>query len=428
MAQNPYLQNLLGINQSGMGLYNYNYDLPTYNNLLSQGLTESQIEGYDPRFNTFDQFPFKAKPNPQQNFAQYEVVPQVAGQVPVQEEEEETEVDIDYGNSNTNNNNSFQDITTQRYGTIRDNNPETLNLSNVPLNNMSESELMDYGMRKGYIGKDGSLTGPMQVDGMNKMGLMGMALSGPAQMMNDKKYEMFTKALQKKKMFLGSYGGDREDRGSFASFSPSYDKALGQAEYFNNTMYNPGSTGQVRIPGTAKSVNAIFSQYVPSGKDDNELIYKTGSGGHYREDGKFESAYGQVQRFGSMTDAIDVIKAAAQSGNYASIPSKFDQAWVNKIINSKANITPEQKNIIESSWNTIKSGKSKVKVKPAISTKKKSVSTPNDYNRDDYERDIMKQSLDKMIDKRNTSQYSNRGGGSPNYVAPKKSSKPAFLR
>ena len=426
MAQNPYLQNLLGINQSGMGLYNYNYDLPTYNNLLSQGLTESQIEGYDPRFNTFDQFPFKAKPNPQQDFAQYEVVPQVAGQVPVQEEEE-TEVDIDYGNSNTNNNNSFEDITTQRYGTIRDNNPEALNLSNVPLNDMSESELMDYGMRKGYIGTDGILLGPQQAQ-TGKMGLMGMALSGPAQMMNDKKYEMFTKALQKKKMFLGSYGGDREDRGSFASFSPSYDKALGQAEYFNNTMYNPGSTGQVRIPGTAKSVNAIFSQYVPSGKDDNELIYKTGSGGHYREDGKFESAYGQVQRFGSMTDAIDVIKAAAQSGNYASIPSKFDQAWVNKIINSKANITPEQKNIIESSWNTIKSGKSKVKVKPAISTKKKSVSTPNDYNRDDYERDIMKQALDKMIDKRNTSQYSNRGGGSPNYVAPKKSSKPAFLR
>ena len=43
MAQNPYLQNLLGINQGGMGLYNYNYSLPNYNTLLSQGLTEDQI-------------------------------------------------------------------------------------------------------------------------------------------------------------------------------------------------------------------------------------------------------------------------------------------------------------------------------------------------------------------------------------------------
>ena len=151
MAQNPYLQNLLGINQGGTGLYGYNYSLPTYNNLLSQGLTESQIAGYDPDFSTFNQFPYKAKPNPNQSFAQYEVVPQVAGQVPA---EEETEVNINYGNQNTNDNNSFQDITTQRYGTIRDNNPEVLNLSNVPLNDMSESELMDYGLRKGYIGED----------------------------------------------------------------------------------------------------------------------------------------------------------------------------------------------------------------------------------------------------------------------------------
>ena len=83
MAQNPYLQNLLGINQGGMGLYNYNYSLPTYNTLLSKGLTEDQIKGYDTGFNTFNQFPYKVQPNPNLNYPQYGVVPQAPDVDPI---------------------------------------------------------------------------------------------------------------------------------------------------------------------------------------------------------------------------------------------------------------------------------------------------------------------------------------------------------
>ena len=321
MAQNQYLQNLLGINQGGMGLYNYNYDLPTYNNLLSQNLTESQIAGYDPRFSTFNQFPYKAKPNPQQNYAQYEVVPQVAGQVPV--EEEETEVVVDYSNQGNGNSNSFDTVSTQRYGDIRDNTPEVLNLANVPLNDMSESELMDYGIRKGYIGENGSLTGPMQVENLGKMGLMGMALSKPAQIMNDKKYEWFTNALQKKNMFLGR----GVNSPSFASFSPSYKQALAKANIYNDRLGNKGSEENIRIPGTHKSVKALINQYAPTGvgadKDPNTVQYHTNSGGHYNSQGKFVNHYGQQQAFGSLQDAVDTILAAAQSRNISTVPDKF---------------------------------------------------------------------------------------------------------
>ena len=321
MAQNQYLQNLLGINQGGTGLYGYNYSLPTYNNLLSQGLTESQIAGYDPRFSTFNQFPYKAKPNPQQNYAQYEVVPQVAGQVPV--EEEETEVVVDYSNQGNGNSNSFDTVSTQRYGDIRDNTPEVLNLANVPLNDMSESELMDYGIRKGYIGENGSLTGPMQVENLGKMGLMGMALSKPAQIMNDKKYEWFTNALQKKNMFLGR----GVNSPSFASFSPSYKQALAQANIYNDRLGNKGSEENIRIPGTHKSVKALINQYAPTGvgadKEANTVQYHTNSGGHYNSQGKFVNHYGQQQAFGSLQDAVDTILAAAQSRNISTVPDKF---------------------------------------------------------------------------------------------------------
>jgi polyhydroxyalkanoate synthesis regulator phasin len=331
MAQNPYLQNLLGINQGGTGLYGYNYTLPTYNNLLSQGLTEAQIAQYDPNFSTFNQFPYKAKPNPQQNFSQYEVVPQVEGQVP--SSEEDTEVNIDYGNQTTNNNNSFDTITTQRYGDIRDNSPEVLNLSNVPLTDMSESEIMDYGIRKGYIGEDGSLKGPQQFsDQTLPPGVLGFAAnmaSGPIQMANDRQYEQFTNALQKKNMFLGR----GVDSPSFASFSPSYKQALSKANFYNDKLGNMGSQTNLRIPGTQKSVKALINQYAPVGagmdfkkqknKDPNQVQYHTSTGGYYNGNGKFVNHYGQQQAFGSLQDAVDTIMAASQSGNVSTVPDKF---------------------------------------------------------------------------------------------------------
>ena len=331
MAQNPYLQNLLGINQSGMGLYNYNYDLPTYNNLLSQNLTESQIAQYDPRFSTFNQFPYKPKPNPQQNFAQYEVVPQVEGQVPV--EEEDTENNINNGNQTTNNNNSFDRISTQRYGDIRDNSPEVLNLSNVPLTDMSEKEIMDFGLRKGYIGEDGTLLGPQQFsDQTVPPGVLGFAAnmaSGPIQMANDRQYEQFTNALQKKNMFLGR----GVDSPSFASFSPSYKEALSKANFYNDKLGNMGSQTNLRIPGTQKSVRALINQYAPVGagmdfkkqknKDPNQVQYHTSTGGYYNGNGKFVNHYGQQQAFGSLKDAVETIMAASKSGNISTVPDKF---------------------------------------------------------------------------------------------------------
>jgi len=325
MAQNPYLQNLLGINQGGTGLYGYNYTLPTYNNLLSQGLTESQIAQYDPNFSTFNQFPYKAKPNPQQNFSQYEVVPQVEGQVP--SSEEDTEVDIDYGNQTTNNNNSFDRISTQRYGDIRDNSPEVLNLSNVPLTDMSEKEIMDFGLRKGYIGEDGTLLGPQQFSDQTLppgvLGFVANMASGPIQMANDRQYEQFTNALQKKNMFLGR----GVDSPSFASFSPSYKQALSKANFYNDKLGNMGSQTNLRIPGTQKSVRALINQYAPTGvgadKEANTVQYHTNSGGYYNSKGKFINHYGQGQAFGSLQDAVDTIMAASKSGNISTVPDKF---------------------------------------------------------------------------------------------------------
>ena len=62
MAQNPYLQNLLGINPPGMGLMRYEYTMPNYQSLLNQGLTPSDIAGKDPYWGRFGQYPFVLDP------------------------------------------------------------------------------------------------------------------------------------------------------------------------------------------------------------------------------------------------------------------------------------------------------------------------------------------------------------------------------
>lgn len=364
MAQNSYLTNLLGIDSSGVGQTRYEYTLPIFNELLSKGLSEDQITGYDEDFGIFKKFPYKSIANPQQNYAQYEVVPQVdVSDEDADGEEEQTEIDYSNVQSGKKDSNSFDTISTQKYGTIRDNVPETLNISGVPLNDMTEQELMEYGIRKGYIDKDtDELLGPMQVEGLEKIGLAGNILSKPAQMMNDKKYEWFTNALKKKKMFLSGFGGEGEDRKQFATFSKIFQEAKKLADDLNYTMYNPGSTGQVKIPGTFKKVNAIMNQFAPSGQGEDNVVYHTGSGGHYLENGKFQSAYGVVQAHGSMSDAIDTLKAAAQSGNSSAVPDKFDQEWVNKMNKAKT-LNQNQKDTINESWDKIKKTESTNKEK-----------------------------------------------------------------
>jgi hypothetical protein len=61
-----------------------------------------------------------------------------------------------------------------------------------------------------------------------------------------------------------------------------------------------------------------------------------------------------------MTDAIDTITAAAQSGNTNTIPSKFDQKWYDKQMKN-VNLTTSQKNELKDSWNKVK------KIKPVVS-------------------------------------------------------------
>lgn len=349
MAQSDYLTNLLGIDPTGVGQTRYEYTLPIFNELLSKGLSEEQISGYDTNFGLFNQFPYKAKPNPQQNYSQYEVIPNVEGEVPSSDDEEEdSQVTIDYSEQQSKDKNDT--ITTARYGTIRDNNTETLNISGVPFNQMSEKEIMDFGKRKGYVDEDGTLLGPQQFsDADTPPGLLGFGLkmaSGPIQMLNDRQYKQFTNALKKKKMFLS---GDKDK--TFAAFSQAFKKANKLSQSLNENLRVTGSTGVVKIPGTAKSVNALFNQFSPSGTDNN-VVYHTNTGGHYNNDGKFVTGYGQTVAFGSMDDAIDTLQAAASSGNDSIVPDKFDAAWVKKMNNAKT-VSESQKTDINNAWQQI---------------------------------------------------------------------------
>lgn len=349
MAQSDYLTNLLGIDKAGVGQTRYEYTLPIFNELLSKGLSEEQISGYDTNFGLFNQFPYKAKPNPQQNYAQYEVVPNVEGEVPSSDDEEEdSQVTIDYSEQQTEDKDNT--ITTSRYGTIRDNNTETLDISGVPFNQMSEQEIMDFGKRKGYVDEDGTLLGPQQFsDADTPPGLLGFGLKmagGPIQMLNDRQYKQFTNALKKKKMFLS---GDKDK--TFAAFSQAFKKANELSQSLNKNLRVTGSTGVVKIPGTAKSVNALFNQFSPSGTD-NDVVYHTSTGGHYNNNGKFVTGYGQTVAFGSMDDAIDTLQAAASSGDDSIVPDKFDAAWVKKMNNAKT-VSESQKTEINNAWQQI---------------------------------------------------------------------------
>ena len=351
MAQSDYLTNLLGIDKAGVGQTRYEYTLPIFNELLSKGLSEEQISGYDTNFGLFNQFPYKAKPNPQQNYAQYEVVPNVEGQVPSSDEEEEdSQVTIDYSEQQTEDKDNT--ITTSRYGTIRDNNTETLDISGVPFNQMSEQEIMDFGKRKGYVDEDGTLLGPQQFsDADTPPGLLGFGAnmaSGAIQALNDRQYNQYIKALKSKKMFLS---GDKDK--TFAEFSQAFKKANELSQSLNENLRVTGSTGVVKIPGTAKSVNALFNQFSPSGTD-NDVVYHTSTGGHYNNDGKFVTGYGQTVAFGSMDDAIDTLQAAASSGDDSIVPDKFDAAWVKKMNNAKT-VSESQKTEINNAWQQIQS-------------------------------------------------------------------------
>ncbi len=360
---NEQIANLLGIQPGGMGLYNYNYTLPNYNTLLASGLNEAQIANLDPNFATFNQFPYKAKPNPQQNFAQYEVVPQVGGSTP-SNDQEDTEVTIDYNNQSDTNNTNNEVIST-RYGDIRADdkfNTETLNLASVPLSQMSEEEIIKFGQSKGYIDENMRVVGPQVAgQGMNfaspMMALGAKMFEAPMQMLNDRQYNNYINALTKKGMY--SQGGPGEV--GLANFSRRYQMMKQKADFYNNTInqINPNIIGssKIKIPGTAKFVNSLVNQYSPHGQQ-SDVVYHTQSGGYYEPStGKFMTGYGQTVAHGSLQDAVDTIMAAAATGNVSTVPDKFltdKYKDTIKALIKRGDFTQDQGNEIITAINTIK--------------------------------------------------------------------------
>ena len=367
MAQNPYLQNLLGIGPplgNPMGLMRYEYTQPNYQNLLNQGLTASQIQGYDPKWATFGQFPYVMDPATNQ----VSVPGQAPGVTPITTDTQTDTVSESVTPSGVDYSSDVQDTVSTPYGTF-DSNDFTQDIftypTGKPMNQMTEQELIAFGKAKGYIDKDSSrMMGPMQ-NTLEGKGLWGSMLSGPAQMLNDRQYNNYIDALSGRGMY--SQGGPGEM--SMMSFSPKYRETLAEANRLN-TIRREGmkkiglsdveinkyiTSGNVKIPGTFKKVTSLVNQYAPSGIGDNEIIYHTQTGGHYRPDGKFETGYGVVVAHGSMADAVDTLVAAANTGNTSTVPDKFNQAWVNKMTDPKTvTVSDTQKKSIKQAWKKIK--------------------------------------------------------------------------
>ena len=367
MAQNPYLQNLLGIGPplgNPMGLMRYEYTQPNYQNLLNQGLTASQIQGYDPKWATFGQFPYVMDPATNQ----VSVPGQAPGVTPITTDTQTDTVSESITPSGVDYSSDVQDTVSTPYGTF-DSNDFTQDIftypTGKPMNQMTEQELIAFGKAKGYIDKDSSrMMGPMQ-NTLEGKGLWGSMLSGPAQMLNDRQYNNYIDALSGRGMY--SQGGPGEM--SMMSFSPKYRETLAEANRLN-TIRREGmkkiglsdveinkyiTSGNVKIPGTFKKVTSLVNQYAPSGIGDNEIIYHTQTGGHYRPDGKFETGYGVVVAHGSMADAVDTLVAAANTGNTSTVPDKFNQAWVNKMTDPKTvTVSDTQKKSIKQAWKKIK--------------------------------------------------------------------------
>jgi hypothetical protein len=358
MAQNPYLQNLLGIGPplgNPMGLMRYEYTMPNYQSLLNQGLTDSQIQGYDPKWATFGQFPYVMD----QATNQVGVPGQAPGVDPITVDPPPNGGggggggEIDYSSD-------VQDTITTPYGTF-DSNDFTQDIftypSGKPMNQMTEQELMAFGKAKGYIGDDNMLTGPMQ-NRLGGKGLYGTMLSKPVQFMNDKKYDWFLDSLNQKGMMLG--GGERfgEDRAKFAQHSQKFQDKIKITEFFNSRLSNDKQRGlsTSKIPGTNKFVETLKNTYAPSGRDDNDIVYHTSTGGHYNNEGNFITGHKQQTRYGSMTDAIDTITAAAQSGNTDTIPDKFDDKWFDKQMKN-VNLSTNEKKELKDSWSKVKTQK-----------------------------------------------------------------------
>jgi hypothetical protein len=344
MAQNPYLQNLLGINQGGMGLYNYNYSLPNYNTLLSQGLTEDQIKGYDTGFNTFNQFPYQAQPNPQLNYPQYGVVPQAPDVAPINPPSTpEEQVTIDYSQQQDIGP-SFQE---EQQMKIKEDFPLGQGYAKT-MSEFDEPMMMEWARDKGYIDDYDFLAGPMQTN-VPKFSLMGQALTGPMQAMNDRAYNNWLDQARRMGM-ISEFGTPGGTKGRFR-ISEKFKLKDSIAERMNTSS---GVSSNKDELGKRKYINT----YAPNISNSDEIVYYTKGGGRYTKDG-FVTGDNQSARHGSMNDITQSLQAAADLYNktgdlsgFESIPDKFlTKEYKNKIVGGADHLN-DYKGVISSAITT----------------------------------------------------------------------------
>jgi len=377
MAQNAYLQGLLGVDpsQTGMGRYMYGYSLPNYNLLLSKGLSEQQIEGYDPLWSTFKQFPYKAEANPQLNYPQYGVVPQAPGVDTVQPDTPEEQVTIDYSQQEDVGPSSQEE---QRMK-IQADFPLGQEYAST-MSQFSEPMMMKWAKDKGYIDAEGFLQGPMQVKGLQKMGLMGNMLSAPAQLLNDRQYNNWLNQAREMGMFSEMAGKHGEPFGRIRLSSK-----FNLQDDISNRM-------NTRIDGALNKDefgNRIYQgTFAPNISNQDEIVYYTSTGGRYTEDG-FVTGNNQRARYGSITDIVDTLAAAqklAEKGDfsgYDSIPDKFlTDKYKNKMDNAET-LDQGQKNVIVASINKFKEGGKVGKPTPTVGPKKQGGKIPKFKDRDE---------------------------------------------
>jgi len=376
MAQNAYLQGLLGVDpsQTGMGRYMYGYSLPNYNLLLSKGLNEQQIEGYDPLWSTFKQFPYKAEEDTQLNYPQYGVVPQAPDVDTVQPDTPEEQVTIDYSQQEDVGPSSQEE---QRMK-IQADFPLGQEYAST-MSQFSEPMMMKWAKDKGYIDAEGFLQGPMQTS-MPKFSLWGNAMTGPAQAMNNRAYNNWLNQAREMGMFSEMAGKHGEPFGRIRLSSK-----FNLQDDISNRM-------NTRIDGALNKDefgNRIYQgTFAPNISNQDEIVYYTSTGGRYTEDG-FVTGNNQRARYGSITDIVDTLAAAqklAEKGDfsgYDSIPDKFlTDKYKNKMDNAKT-INQGQKNVIVASINKFKEGGKVGKPTPTVGPKKQGGKIPKFKDRDE---------------------------------------------
>ena len=325
MAQNPYLQNLLGIGPplgNPMGLMRYEYTQPNYQNLLNQGLTASQIQGYDPKWATFGQFPYVMD----QATNQVSVPGQAPGVDPIPTEEEQ--VSIDYSQTGGSGGGGGPSYLEEQQEKIKEDFP--LGQKYAPtMSQFNEPMMLEWADEKGYVDKDGFLSGPMQTN-IPQFSLMGNIMRNPAQMMNDRAYNNWLDQAREMGM-LSEFGTPGGTRGR-----------LRISEKFN--LQDKISNRMNSIIGGSLSVDEsgrrnYTNTYAPNISNSDEIVFYTKTGGRYTNDG-FVTGSNKRAAHGSMDDISQALKAAAdlykKSGDlsgFESIPDKFlTQEYKNKIV------------------------------------------------------------------------------------------------